>query len=693
MKYISEKEIIRAWSNLIDSDDKNKTALNKFFGILEILKLIKLEQNGVITPNVQYQISNSQLSESLQSTFYFGDTKREFTSAEVYYVIFPNFWQKNILQSFLKNKPISNVDAAILCLQNEEFPDNIENQKLLSRFKNKYNIGANEDVLFEDDSHEVEYQEKPPNRKKIFSELKKHIKASDETKHTVAFDKNLISANPGELARGPFIQPLYSATENLKCILLAAFDLSEQYQISSSKTFIPTLDKENMYPLNQILYGPPGTGKTYNAVCHALVAIKNYNLTDLLEKQKTSKGFREQLKKEFDVLVDEGQIQFVTFHQSYSYEEFIEGIKPTVNGEDVEYNIEDGVFKRLCLMANGHNIGSNFDDIYNSFITDVTESGNELALKSLSQGKPFTVKINKNGSCVAIPKTDDASEMTVTKKEVKKFIETGVADYWKTYISAIADYITKKYKVERKTEDNTNKKYVLIIDEINRGNISKIFGELITLIEDTKRIGQAEELKIKLTYSGTDGGDMFGVPSNLYIIGTMNTADRSIALLDTALRRRFTFYGYTAESELLNGNVEGVNVRSFLEAINKRIEFLLDKDHLIGHAFLLNINSKVELVNVFKNKIYPLIEEYFYGDYEKIQLVLGDNKDWGKPENLKCIRAKSLADQKQIFGTNSIDGYEDKVVYELNSELFNAEPKNVPIGFFNSIYSQSFKEN
>ena len=216
----------------------------------------------------------------------------------------------------------------------------------------------------------------------------------------------------------------------------------------------------------------------------------------------------------------------VTFHQSYSYEDFVEGLKPEANEDDrsiIEYKVKPGVFKLIC---------------------------------------------------------------------------------------------------EEASKDQTHA-YALFIDEINRGNISKIFGELITLIEPDKRIGQDNEIIVTLPYSKKP----FGVPANLHIIGTMNTADRSIALMDTALRRRFTFEEMMPIHNLpqISTNIEGINCQTFLQTINQRIEYLYDRDHTIGHAYFINIKDKQELDRLMKNKIIPLLQEYFYDDWEKIQIILGDH--------------------------------------------------------------------
>jgi hypothetical protein len=439
------------------------------------------------------------------------------------------------------------------------------------------------------------------------------------------------------------------------------------------------------HPLNQILYGPPGTGKTHNAIDHALSIVKGTDLAGMS---------RRQIKEEFDALISEGQIQFVTFHQSYSYEEFVEGIKPSVNGGNVEYNIVDGIFKKLCLRAQN---------------TKLLETGEQF---SNSRGGIFTIsKINNEiieitrdeGSIITLPKglvsglLNLLNENTITIENIQRrekdgtplqdLLDTKYDKYifgYDSILKSILEYILSK-KIP------TKPKYVIVIDEINRGNISKIFGELITLIEDSKRIGAREELRTKLTYSGADGDELFGVPSNVYIVGTMNSADRSIALIDTALRRRFTFFEYTADSTLLPEDVEGINLQDLVQVMNSRIEFLLDKDHLLGHAYFINVATKNDLCSVFRNKVIPLLEEYFYGDYEKIQLVLGDNKEFGKKPDNRIVIPKSTSEQRKLFG-KEVDGFEEKILYTINEKIVAEDYDSITAEFFNSIYRKTIKE-
>lgn len=311
---------------------------------------------------------------------------------------------------------------------------------------------------------------------------------------------------------------------------------------------------EHPGPKNLILYGPPGTGKTYEL-------SRTY-----LPRFRTSAR-------------EDDHVEFVTFHQSYGYEDFVEGIRPELdeNTGAVKYEVKDGVLKRLIARA----------------------------------------------------------------------------------------------------KNRSNESFCLLIDEINRGNISKIFGELITLIEEDKRIGAPNELSVTLPYSG----EPFGVPQNVYFIGTMNTADRSIALMDTALRRRFAFEELMPRPDLLE-EVDGVSLEAMLRTMNERIEYLFDRDHTIGHAYFLSVQTLGELAEVFRRQVIPLLGEYFYNDWSKIRLVLGDD---GKPGQHQFIQSKTASNPDVLFrgGQYEREFYDERTLYQLNDAAFDT------VAAYTGIYGES----
>ena len=226
--------------------------------------------------------------------------------------------------------------------------------------------------------------------------------------------------------------------------------------------------------------------------------------------------------------------------------------------------------------------------------------------------------------------------------------------------------IINKYQPTASGLEAHKDNFVFIIDEINRGNISKIFGELITLIEESKRVGKDEGMKTLLPYSMKP----FGVPENVYIIGTMNTADRSIATIDTALRRRFEFKEMLPDPEVVAKiSVGNLSIKELLARMNRRIAVLYDREHTIGHAYFMPLakdNSMEKLAEIFKNKVIPLLQEYFYEDYEKIRLVLADNQK--KDERDQFILAKKI-NQGELFGNADI-GLDDGFTYEINEDAF-----------------------
>ena len=420
------------------------------------------------------------------------------------------------------------------------------------------------------------------------------------------------------------------------------------------------------HPLHLILYGPPGTGKTYNTLFHALAIINNKSIDNLISERYPEKSSKDDLTKEeyksfkadFDKLVGTGQIVFTTFHQSMSYEDFIEGIKPIpVNDEIVaihendvksattitqfgdgkttienlsrmKYEVKDGVFKKMCDLcaflknAKDKEIKFVLDD-GEEFIVD-NIGGNTIYCKDSKKEEHVTENIDDLTD--ELEKRLKAEPKLESEQELKEDQNPNINPNIVPNHNQPNDENKRIYLHRKAIIDKFLEKKVLIIDEINRGNVAQIFGELITLIEENKRLGNKEAMTATLPYSQ----EPFGVPNNLYIIGTMNTADRSVEALDTALRRRFSFEEMMPKPELLNGKtVCGVGLDSLLETINKRIVALKDREHQIGHSYFMGCPEKEDdakewLKNVFKDKINPLLQEYFYGDYKKIYYVLGE---------------------------------------------------------------------
>lgn len=494
--------------------------------------------------------------------------------------------------------------------------------------------------------------------------------------------------------------------KNYRIFDMAAWNIGKARQ----QTNIDYLDKEleergvfqkmketnKEFDKNLILYGPPGTGKTYNSAIYAVAICDGKSVDELTDYDAVMARYNE-LKKA-------GRIAFTTFHQSYGYEEFIEGIKPIIdeNTQDVGYTIESGVFKEFCQNAkstvhtrndnsidagariwkltimNGelnkvkqecfeeNNVRMGFDidsDEAHSFVEDVRLGDIILSFKT-----------RKKIDGIAIV-TDDAIElkdksMYKTARSVKwlaKDIDEDITNinngkllhrmtFAKVPNMNLKDVIELAKKVNPDLEsaviEENTEPYVFVIDEINRGNISKIFGELITLIEGTKRAGMPEAASAILPYSG----DEFSVPANVYILGTMNTADRSIALMDTALRRRFQFIEMMPDSDVLRrihaDKVGDLDVAAILDKINERITFLYDREHTIGHAFFTGLRDDAsieKLQSIFEKSVIPLLQEYFYEDYQKIQLVLGDNEK--SDDSLKFICDEKIV-AKNIFKGN-----------------------------------------
>ena len=429
-------------------------------------------------------------------------------------------------------------------------------------------------------------------------------------------------------------------------------------------------DVMTQQPLNRILFGAAGTGKTYNTINHALAILENKELTEIENMEKQADG-RTKLKGLFDKYKNEGRIKFVTFHQSFSYEDFVEGIRAeTDDNGQLSYDVKAGVFKEICedaqteIDAKQNNALAPIEASINSVIDQlITQAKTEEMIFHTKRGAEIKVSSNSAGTLFAL--TSTGSNITLSIRHIRNYLKTQsdiIVDQ-KSYEWAIANSL--RSQVEYANSIEKVKPYVLIIDEINRGNISRIFGELITLIEDTKRQSADEALSVTLPYSKDD----FSVPDNVYIIGTMNSSDRSLTGLDIALRRRFTFIEMPPKPELLTGvEVKGLDIRKLLEVINQRIEVLLDRDHCIGHANFMTLQKDPSLTNlaqIFKQKIIPQLQEYFFDDWSKINMVLNANGMLRSNGIDKSVLFPNVAHESESY-------FEEQKTWEVVDDVFNS---------------------
>ena len=447
---------------------------------------------------------------------------------------------------------------------------------------------------------------------------------------------------------------------------------------------------KNDFPLNMVLYGPPGTGKTHKTAQYAVEICDG--------SAPISRG---ELMARYEELRRNGRISFVTFHQSYGYEDFVEGLRPEMSEGQINYRVRPGVFRDMCDTARRNTFikpGISGKPLKERSIFKMslgsagTEEGRQVFQECITRG----IVLMGWGGSLDFSDCQSPSEILKRAKDSEFFerpeldarfvgalkdeIQPGdiiIASHGNASFQAIGE-VTGGYEfieiplvgkfhqaravrwlvvyenrcpVEKIFNQNftmhtlyrldpagvnfdvlenllveqqfaTNLPFVFIIDEINRANLSKVFGELITLLESDKREGRTNALTLKLPYSGDD----FCVPPNLHVIGTMNTADRSIALLDTALRRRFEFEELRPDVSVLPEEpVGGVDLRRLLIAINERIEYLYDRDHTIGHAYFIDCRSLADIDAVFRRKVIPLLQEYFYEDWSKVRAVLNDS--------------------------------------------------------------------
>lgn len=390
-----------------------------------------------------------------------------------------------------------------------------------------------------------------------------------------------------------------------------------------------------MTPTLKILYGPPGTGKTWRAARDAVRLIEpTVSDAEVAAKHQS--------------LVQDGRIIWVTFHPSYSYEDFVEGFRPVVKKVGIAYRPKPGPFRLACMACEGQPSAASFFHVSQNVVSD---SGDEFEVvevapramvlkktkgKGVGQFVPISFwlverLVEKGFSHDAHSKSGSSGELTDVAEAV------GVTK--STLDGPMAGLRAVRYHLGQKGWPNAvaKKSVVLVIDEINRADLSRVFGELITLLEPDKRLGAAEERQVILPYSQ----ELFGVPDNLHVIGTMNTADRSLTLMDHALRRRFDFEEVSPDPSRCASPYGGVDLQKLLATWNTRITALLSREHRVGHSYFMKSQlearrEKAGFANdqdgelgavalVLRRNIVPLLLEYFHDDWRKADIVLGRN--------------------------------------------------------------------
>ncbi|CAA0096409.1 5-methylcytosine-specific restriction enzyme B [BD1-7 clade bacterium] len=585
-------------------------------------------------------------------------------------------------------------------------------------------------------------------------------------------DAELFEIRKEQQARYPgtqldfYMPPLASLWRESDADCVVSEPSSLPYQLDRNDTM-------SKHPLNTIFYGPPGTGKTYNTVSYALSILEPD--TDFSQHSFDTK------KKLYDDYVTRERIRFCTFHQSFSYEDFVEGLRADSDDEGtVSYEVKSGIFKDICEKAKSEKfkgieyltpgarvwkvslegagpgavktacfdrgeIRIGWGDMGDLSDYDAVFGGDSNRLKGLGMNAIACLEAISHDMSVGDIVVSICSKTNIEAVGIVKgkyfYDEKGCADR-RDYQNALPiDWIIRNinvslthlnggksftlktlYELKRISAsslfehlENSNvtvpkrsverseapDNYVLIVDEINRGNLSSIFGELITLIEPSKRGGNPEAVEVTLPYSGS----VFSVPKNLHIVGTMNTADRSLALVDTALRRRFDFVEMMPDYAVLKKRVvRGIDLALLLQTMNNRIEYLYDREHTLGHAFFMPVVNVLDdvgdenvafdvLRSVFKNKILPLLQEYFYDDWQRIALVLGDNQKL--VEHHQFVQKRHSFKTSDLFGQStdlSIFG-EDKVVFELAAGVFDVNDPQLYIKIYNPTYTEKPSED
>lgn len=634
MKYFTLQTVTQAYQA------NTKSTKNKFWGLLSILHSI----DSIAQPGINYNLDTSKVSTLLDELFCIDDNKKSYPNISFWNVMFSRIWAKKAAELMLSKTP-NIYDTAAWYYRRTCFQDNVTSHDIIKMLLASLHIEESDaKELFDFHPKEFSFSQDLYYEKDL-------LKALSLSSTNITAEGGTIVAHPGELSRAPFIQTLYAGQALMECLIITQFQFNDLYESKSANDEANPLSHQHneiisllIKKRNIILTGAPGTGKTFTAKAMAAEIISNGKCD--------WKGLTEEQKK---------QIAFVQFHPSYDYTDFVEGLRPIDGGE---FRRQDGVFKAFCKRALDEDdivseVSTNlFDRVYNELLDDIR--GGVITSYERITADDRGLSVNDKNKIIFGPEAKNYKTASIRNlkllfdyyqaKGIKDVTSLTRDDLWETISSLTGgktntlDYIEYKWvlnqllsrvteanKALAKTEpaiqkeDVTKKPFIFIIDEINRGELSKIFGELFYSIEPDYR---GPKGTVQTQYNNlVEDDDVFKsgfyIPENVYIIGTMNDVDRGVEAMDFAIRRRFAWKEVTVEESADSMGITGLALEK-MKALNAAlIANGLSRAYCIGGAYFRKLKND-DYDSLWKYHLEGIIYEYFRGEpdaEEKLRAV------------------------------------------------------------------------